>query len=364
MQKIFIWGTGNVSNQVLRQCNIYEDYQILGFIDNDLNKQNTIFWDRMVYSPNVLKSVQCDKIVILSNFYDEIEKQIMKMLSNINFSLENKNFFYKESLYKRYEKSKDKEIIDVLNYIKNNDLEIFNYEFVKKYRDLSLEIFYDNYCKMYFVYHHNKKLYFARYLNSELKVKEYYISLLVEQDLHSPHRYLLPNFNIREGDIVVDVGVAEGNFSLEVIDKASKIYMIESDIDWVEALKETFKNYKNKIKIIPNFVTSTNEGKYATLDQIVKEPINFLKMDIEGYEWDALLGSEELIKKSDDLKCAICSYHSDFDEILVKDILEKYGFKCTTSYGYMWYPYMCRKSYIPIKLSRGIVRGIKSKSEE
>ena len=44
--------------------------------------------------------------------------------------------------------------------------------------------------------------------------------------------------------------------------------------------------------IIQKFVTSVDEGKYATLDSLIEEPVNFIKMDIEGNEWDALLGAE------------------------------------------------------------------------
>lgn len=103
----------------------------------------------------------------------------------------------------------------------------------------------------------------------------------------------------------------------------------------------------------------TDEGKYTTLDSMIEEPVNFIKMDIEGNEWDALQGAEKLIQRSENLKCAVCAYHGDFDELLIKNILEKYGMGVSTTQGYMWYPDTNRQTYISTRLCRGIVRGIK-----
>ena len=92
---------------------------------------------------------------------------------------------------------------------------------------------------------------------------------------------------------------------------------------------------------------------------MIQEPVNFIKMDIEGNEWDALLGAENLIRRSTELKCAACSYHTDFDEILLKDVLGRYGMKCSVTPGYMWFPYAVRTKVVSTRLCRGIVRGVK-----
>ena len=82
-------------------------------------------------------------------------------------------------------------------------------------------------------------------------------------------------------------------------------------------------------------------------------------MDIEGNEYDALLGAGQIIRRSSGIKCSICSYHTDYDEILIKDILEKYGLKYTTTRGYMYFPYTVKTKCVSTKLHRGIVRGEK-----
>lgn len=359
IERIFIWGTGYIANQVMEQGNIFEQYNIIGFIDNDKEKQGNSFWGKLIYEPYILLKEQYDKIIILTNKYEEIFQQIMGIIrSDKKILIENEKYFYKQSILKRYEGVEDSEIKAVLSYIKKNDLQVFNYDFINKYKDLKMEIRYDTNCGMYYVYHYGKKLYFAKSFNTELKVERYYKSLLLEQDEESPHRYLTSQFNVNEGDVVLDIGVAEGNFSLEVVEKASKIYMFEMDEEWIEALRETFKDYKEKVVIVPQFITSTNEGKYATLDSLIEEPVNFIKMDIEGNEWDALLGAEKVFRNSKNIKCAICSYHADFDEILIIDILRKYGLNYTVTPGYMWFPELGRKGYVSSKLCRGIVQGM------
>ncbi|TCL58120.1 methyltransferase FkbM-like protein [Kineothrix alysoides] len=359
MLRIFIWGTGKIAEDLLEQYNVYDEYELLGFIDNNLQKQGKAFGDKEIFSPSVLYDVKPDKIVILSDYYDEISRQIIHMFPDMQNLIENKNYFYKKSILRRYDNVDDIEIKTVLKYIKENELQVFNYDFADKYKYLKVDITYDNNCGMYYVYHQGKKLYFAKVLDTELKVKEYYKSLLVEQDEASPHRYLTPQFDVNEGDVVVDIGVAEGNFSLEIIEKASKVYIIETDNGWIEALKETFKDYQEKVVIIQKYVTSINENKNATLDSLIKEPVNFIKMDIEGNEWDALLGAENLIRNSEKLKCAVCSYHADFDEVLIRDVLGRYGLECSVTPGYMWFPAAGRKAYISLKLCRGLVLGIK-----
>ena len=364
MLKIFLWGTGQIAMQVMNQYNVTDHYNVIGFIDNDKNKQGEKFFGKIIYDPSILTKEKFDKIIILANKYNEIAKQIKEILcGKTAVQIDNYKCFYKQSILKRYENCNDEEIKKILNYIREKDLEVFNYDFTDKYKDIKIDVEYDARCSLYYVLHGDKRMYFAKSLDTVEKVEKYYKSILLEQDKESPNRYLSDEFDISEGDVVVDAGVAEGNFSLDIIEKVSKIFMIESDIEWIEALKETFKDYMEKIVIIPRYLTSMEENECTTLDSVIEQPVDFIKMDIEGNEWDALLGAEKLINSSQNLKCAICSYHSDFDEILIKDILDKYGMECSATSGYMWFPFTRRKSYVSTKLCRGIVRGIKKRNE-
>lgn len=359
MQRIFLWGTGNIAETTLRQCMTLDSYEILGFIDNNPQKTGSLFHGKKIFTPDILDYIIPDKIVILADAYKVIKEQIVTMYPQYENLIENKNFFYKESVLARYQNERNKEIVEVLEYIKINGLDVFNYEFKKKYVDLNIEVYRDKENGMSYVMHHGKRLFFSKKYNNKEAIIHYYKSILLEQDVNSPHRYISEDFCINSGDIVIDIGAAEGNFSLEIIEKVSKLYIIETDEDWIEALKETFKEYLDKVVIIKKFISSYDEGEYARLDTLIDEPVNFIKMDIEGNEWDGLWGAENLINRSDNLKLAICSYHSDFDQILIEQFMDSHGIKHSTSKGYLWFPWCIRQKYVSTRLNRAIIRGIK-----
>jgi hypothetical protein len=65
------------------------------------------------------------------------------------------------------------------------------------------------------------------------------------------------------------------------------------------------------------------------LDTYVKEPVTFIKMDIEGGEYNALVGAREIIREQKP-KLAISVYHRDDDLIkiplLIHEMLPEYRF--------------------------------------
>ena len=323
MKRILLWGTGQVAETLWAQCQTLSQYELLGFIDNNTEKQGSIFKNLPIYPPEILKSIRPDYIVILTDAYDEVYQQIVSIYPEMKGIIKNKNYFYMESLLKRYKDTKNTEEMEVIEHIKKAGLDVFNYDFAEEYRELPVKVYFDSNKDMYYVLHCGKRLYFSKELCTEKKVIDYYRYILLEQDIRSPHRYIVEGFDVKEGDVVIDAGAAEGNFSLQIIDRASKIYIIETDEKWIEALKETFREYSEKVVIIQKFLSSYNDGVYATLDTLIYEPVDYIKMDIEGNEWDALEGAKRIIKESEKLKCSICSYHSDFDRILIEDFMEK-----------------------------------------
>lgn len=363
--KVFLWGTGDIADKILNRYDVFAQYNIMGFIDNDPHKHNGEMFGKHIYAPEILLTVRADKIIILASQYEEIYKQITQELKLTKVLIEDHQFFQKQleikpGILKRYKDTTDLEIKTVLEWLNKNELNAFNYPFSVKYNFLNISVLYDEDCGMFYVIHQGKKMYFAKSLDTENAVASYYKSILLEQDEESPHRYLDEQFTVCYGDIVVDAGVAEGNFALQIIDKVSRLYLIEADSGWVEALKETFKDYQDKVIIIPKFLTSTNDGEYATLDSLIDEQVDFIKMDIEGNEWDALLGAARLIRQSKKIKCAICAYHAEYDEILIRSVLTEYGMRCTTTRGYMYIPSWGRNGNVTTRLCRGIVRGVRN----
>lgn len=362
MMKILLWGTGKNAELLWIQCPTLFQYELLGFVDNNPEKQGKRFHGLPIYSLEVLDMCKPDCIVVLAEAFDEIYQQIVNSHPEMADIIKNKNYFYQESLLKRYKNTTDLEKIEIIKYIKKNGLNIFNYSFSKKYKDIIVKAFFDTKNQMFYVYHYGKKLYFSKELNSEKKVVDYYKFILMEQDEHSPHRYLTDDFNVSRGDVVIDVGAAEGNFSLQIIDMVSKLYIIEVDEAWVRALEQTFRNYMDKVIIIKKFAFSYDDGDFVALDSLFHEPIDFIKMDIEGNEWDALQGARQIIANSPNLRCVVCSYHSDFDQILIEDFMDKNNLEHSTSPGYIWFPSTIRQNYVSTRLNKAIVRGIKNRN--
>lgn len=358
MKRILLWGTGKVAKEVLSDCSTLSLYEIVGVIDNDDSKWGQTFECLTVYSPEILKKYEGITVIVLADAFDEIKTQIEGAYKNYNINVENKYFFYKESLLKRYENCDDLEVGEVIKYINENGLGIFNYQFSQNYKNKT-NIQIDTETGFYYLLHNGKRMYFPKKFKSKETVCDYYNSILLEQDNDSPHRYLSKSFDVREGDVVVDVGVAEGNFAIEVVDKVSKIYLIEADDEWIEALKLTFKDYMDKVVIIKAFISSFCDGNVVTIDSLIKESVDFIKMDIEGNEWDALLGAERVISKSSSIRLAICSYHGDFDQELIESYMDKHDIVHWTSKGYMWFPTKLRQTYVSTRLNRGIIFGKK-----
>ena len=361
-EHIIIWGTGNVASKIFDECLTLNQYDIFALIDNDVNKWGKYFYGIEIHSPEYLfdNIEMIDKIVILTDSFDEVKHQITRNNPGIEKIIENKYYFYKRSIIERYSCNQDLEIQRILAHLNKHPLDVFNYDFVNNYNDKT-DVFKDDFSGLYYVLHHGKKLYFSEKYTDETSVRRYYKSICIEQDINSPHRYLTKGFDINPGSVVIDAGVAEGNFSLEIIDRVKKIYLIEADPMWVKALRYTFKPYEDKITIITKYVTSYCEGDFATIDSMISDKVDFIKMDIEGYEWDALQGAVRVINDSENIKIAACCYHSDFDQILIEDFFDKNGIDHSTTKGYMWFPSTCRQAMVSTRLNRGIVRGIGKK---
>lgn len=268
-------------------------------------------------------------------------------------------------MFNKYENCDDQEIQEVIENIKEqNYVASYNYGFVKghigdlqKYKKI---INYDSSADMLFLDIDGKNMYFPKgYSENEVFVDYNFFDCL-EQDEKSPHRYLDENFSIETGDVVIDAGTAEGGFSLEIIEKVKKLYLVECEHAWIEALEKTFEPWKEKVVIIEKMIGATNDETHLKIDSFVEEDaVNFIKMDVEGSEIDSLEGAQRILRNSTNIKCAICSYHRRNAERDIKIILEKNGFFTTTTKGYMFFK-EDNDSWIDGELRRGVVRGIKN----
>ena len=129
----------------------------------------------------------------------------------------------------RREKVKRRMLLDLTNgqhapeidariaWLRQNPLEVFPYDFIKKYRAEDIEVFFDTTYRLYYVLWNGKKLYWKRGVTPE-RIVQCVNFLRIEQDELSPHRYLQVDWRPRSGAIVADLGAAEGNFSLDIVE--------------------------------------------------------------------------------------------------------------------------------------------------
>ena len=146
------------------------------------------------------------------------------------------------------------------------------------------------------------------------------------------------------------------------IEKAKKVYLIQPNPLWMQALQRTFQPYRNKVVFCSKFVGKQDSADTITIDSLVSERADFIKMDIEGAELDALAGAKRTLEDSH-AKCAICSYHRWHDEKAIRKMLEGYGYTTSTSKGYMFFPYD-ENIMDTLDLRRGVVYGDKDEEAE
>ena len=246
-----------------------------------------------------------------------------------------------------------------LNYLKYNKLSVFPYPFQENYKRKDIKVYKDDELKLKYILLDGKRLYFKR-TSSTRGLKRNYNNLLMEQDIYSPHRYLTDSFDLGINDVLVDVGAGEGNLALSVIEIVKKVYLFETDENWIEALEATFSPWKDKVEIINKFVSGKNDDRNTTLDQFFKdkEQFDFLKIDAEGGEAEILNGCKALLSSNQQLKIALCCYHRPNDEFLFDELLVRRGFSVSFAKGYMIFNEP--KTFSPPYLRRGILRAEKS----
>jgi tRNA G37 N-methylase Trm5 len=178
--------------------------------------------------------------------------------------------------------------------------------------------------------------------------------------IHYSETFLLNIYNshlIKKGDTVLDIGASTGDFCFLAAKKTGpkgKVIAIEPNPNDFETLLNNIE--KNRIhNIIPiNIGVSNKKGQETitfggnkfifntdTLNNILNainvESIDFIKMDIEGYEYEVIKNSIVFIEKA---RVIALEFHNTKD--LVDSVLLKSGFKyCNVTNPYL-YKNLCR----------------------
>lgn len=269
---------------------------------------------------------------------------------------------------------------DILHYFEHNSPEEYQneLEFLIKAGTLitfpynrtgrepdSIKIDFDKIKKMFYVLHKNKRLYYPGNYDKE-QAKQAYLNYIVGQNIldvkyseKTPHQYTTDSFPVKNGDIVLDIGAAEGLFLLDVIEKVRRGFVFEPKEYWIKALEATFEPYKERVKIINKFVSNKYSKDELTIDCCLKDEYGniFIKMDVEGYENLVLNGAKNVLNRKDDIRVACCTYHRHDDASLLENFFKDLNYHTEFSDGYMLFFY--DKKIRPPYFRRGLIRAKK-----
>ena len=267
--------------------------------------------------------------------------------------------YLKKKILKEYSNSRDKEIIEIISNINENGIKIISSTLSRDYKEDEIEVLFDKALKLKYVdYKKGKPIYFKKKW-SKSRIQKALNQLYIEQDINSPHRYLTDDFNVDKETIVADIGCAEANFSLDIVDKVKHIYLFETNNVWEEPLNATFRKYKDKITIVNKKFSNTDSKNSINGSKFLKEKgVSFLKIDVDGHEDEVISNLEELISESKKMKIALCTYHSNDDFNKYSKLLQKYNYSIAHSKGYMIF-YWDKKLDKPY-LRRGVLRAKKN----
>ena len=164
---------------------------------------------------------------------------------------------------------------------------------------------------------------------------------------HSGEEYF-DYFEPRENEIFVDAGCFNGQTALEFSKWANKgykyIYSFEANPHLISDCETTFEMHKLKGEVIGRGLWDTESTlhfdvrpvggstildagkeqiKTTSLDKVLNgKQVTFIKMDIEGAEYKALIGARETINKYRP-RLAICVYHKPEDILEIPALILK-----------------------------------------
>ncbi|AOZ93253.1 FkbM family methyltransferase [Paenibacillus crassostreae] len=318
-KKIVLFGAGNVGKFYLQWFRKYGLDDRLYFCDNNPQKWGEIYNNIPIISPNELKEGISESYIIITSldYGDDIFLQLTNngLGGNLVDSLAHK--LIKDLFsFSNYE--------DYYNVIKDN-LSGFEEVFRSLSDSLSKEVFMErlNYC-----------------ITMDPKY-------LIHLKSDSPQYFESGIISLSKNEVFIDGGAFIGDTAEEFIKQTKgefiKIYSFEPEETKHKEFLTRTSNSSN-VELVPYGLWSCKdelqfEAKDSTdsglsefgnvkvpvisIDEFLDgKPTTFIKMDIEGSEYEALLGAEMTIKKFKP-KLAICVYHNLLDVIEIPKYLKK-----------------------------------------
>ena len=301
----------------------------------------------------------------------------------------------------RYKDSDDEDIKLAYEYLKKRPFCSALYPYEKTRNMPPIEVHTDKALKMCYVMHNGHPLYFPKN-ESEKHVSWFYRYAIEDDDImgngyrqRSPHAYQSEHYHIEEGDVLIDAGdgrcllpsevldemveamtdkvssvllkraregaedididfgSARGVLTLDVIDKVSKVYIVEYAHRWWKPIEATFAPYKDKVELVKGSLSGKKKKdttKKVKEDKNKKKKIRlvdllekceqqrvFVMMDNEGHELEVLYDAQEYLQAAKNpITLAVCAYHHTTDYEDLMRFFEAIGYHTETQPGYMY----------------------------
>ena len=90
MKNVIIFGTGEFAKNIYNQYK--NDLNIINFSDNNKNKHNTLFFEKLVVAPKDLTSMDFDEIIIASSYSDDTSQGYRKLKNRVRTTVRDLDF--------------------------------------------------------------------------------------------------------------------------------------------------------------------------------------------------------------------------------------------------------------------------------
>ncbi|ERI90849.1 methyltransferase, FkbM family [Clostridiales bacterium oral taxon 876 str. F0540] len=222
------------------------------------------------------------------------------------------------------------EKLNKIHYCHDNQYDIENYKY--KYNWL-YEILNDDYSKDTLEYITDFRYNFNIDVMNNFKFnldKQYFDDLII----------------LKDNETFVDCGGFDGKTTEQFVKLCTnykKIYYFEPSKLYFEKSLDNLKDYQNiiffnegtfKENAQLKFLTKGSESAISEngedvisvvkLDDVIEDEVTYIKMDVEGVEYDSLIGAEKIIRKYKP-KLAICVYHNQKDFWRIPELVLSYN---------------------------------------
>jgi FkbM family methyltransferase len=177
---------------------------------------------------------------------------------------------------------------------------------------------------------------------------------------------LLKRFSAKEGDVVVDIGAYMGRYTIissKCVGPNGKVVCLEADPSNFEMLNHSIKlnnltnvisfnciTYSKEMDIVD--VNTYNRMHVNTLDYLLHQngidAVNWMKIDVEGAEFEVLKGAHNILSNSKDISILIEIHGISRQYKPIMELLDSYNFKMEKAFeGYQRHERRRSKNIIP-----------------